>query len=124
MPQGETRGIDLDLFDFTYDGKVTPEGHLTHGLGQLMDGLEGHSNFRLDPDSFGRKGYQWVGWKDDSGIRPPVEIIFQFDSVRNFSGVTFHCNNMFSREVQVGISPHPSSIVIGRGGGVYMEGVC
>ena len=107
MPQGETRGIDLDLFDYTYDGTLSPHpqgssmGILTGGLGQLTDGLEGHSNFRFDPDNLGRKGYQWVGWRDDTGIRAPVEILFRFETERNFSAVAFHCNNLYSREVQV-----------------------
>jgi len=55
MPQGERRGPEVDLFDFTYDGKVT-DTYLSGGLGQLMDGVEGNSNFRFDPDNSGRKG--------------------------------------------------------------------
>ena len=110
MPQGEKRGPEIDLFDLTYDQNST-DGHLSGGLGQLTDGVEGHSNFRLDPDGRGRKGYEWVGWKNDSflenragdevGIRPPVEIVFTFDRVRNFSSALFHCNNMFSKDVRV-----------------------
>ena len=101
MPQGERRGTEVDLYDFTYDGKVTDD-HLTNGLGQLTDGAEGHSNFRLDPDGWGKKGYEWVGWKNDTGPdRPPIEIVFEFDRVRNFTAVRFHCNNMFSKEVRV-----------------------
>ena len=100
MPQGERRGTEVDLFDFTYDGKVKDD-YLTDGLGQLTDGAEGHSNFRLDPDSWGKKGYEWVGWKNDTADRPPIEIVFEFDKIRNFSTARFHCNNMFSKEVRV-----------------------
>ena len=100
MPQGERRGPEVDLFDFTYDGKVS-DGYLSGGLGQLMDGVEGSSNFRFDPDNSGRKGYDWVGWKNDSGAgevrRLPVQIVFEFDRVRNFSSVWFHSNNLFSK---------------------------
>lgn len=118
MPQGERRGTELDLSDLTYDGKLE-NGWLTGGLGQLTDGAEGHSNFRLDTDGHGRKGYEWVGWKNDtimslmssatSGLsaigaassEPVVSILFEFDRPRNFSSVRFHCNNMFSKEVRV-----------------------
>jgi len=116
MRQGEKRGPEVDLYDFTYDQNSTTS-YLSGGLGQLTDGIEGHSNFRLDPEGRGRKGYEWVGWKNDSfpesGSRPtlpgseiavggpPVEILFTFDSVRNFSSVVFHCNNLFSKDVRV-----------------------
>ena len=72
-----------------------------------MDGVEGNSNFRFDPDNSGRKGYDWVGWKNDSSSgtggevrRPPVQIVFQFDRVRNFSSVWFHSNNLFSKDIR------------------------
>ena len=55
MPQGEKRGAELDLFDFTHDGTLE-EGYLKDGLGQLVDGEEGQSNFRLDPKDTGHKG--------------------------------------------------------------------
>jgi len=100
MPQGERRGTEVDLYDFTYDGN-TDNDHLSGGLGQLTDGAEGHTNFRLDPDNSGKKGYEWVGWKNDTVGRPPIEMLFEFDRLRNFSAVRFHCNNMFSKEVRV-----------------------
>ena len=90
----------MDLYDFTYDGKIE-DNYLSGGLGQLTDGDEGQSNFRLDPQGLGMKGYEWVGWKNDTVNTPPVEIIFQFDTVRNFSLVKFHCNNMFSKDIRV-----------------------
>lgn len=48
-----------------------------------------------------RLGYEWVGWRNDS-VRP-VEMVFEFDSKRNFSSIIIHTNNMFSRDVQVSI---------------------
>ena len=57
MPQGESRGIDVDLFDITYDGTLQ-DNNLSGGLGQLTDGIEGLSNFRLDPLQLGFKGYE------------------------------------------------------------------
>ena len=102
MPQGETRGSDQDLFDFTYDGSVTDTGHLIGGLGQLTDGIEGSTNFRLDTDSRGKKGYEWVGWRNDSHLdRPPVEMIFTFDTRRSFTSIGFHLNNMFTKDVRL-----------------------
>lgn len=48
-------------------------------------------------------GYEWVGWRNDSmGMAgKPVEMVFEFDSVRNFSSIILHTNNMFSKDVQV-----------------------
>lgn len=31
----------------------------------------------------------------------PVEMVFEFDTVRNFSAMILHTNNMFSKDVQV-----------------------
>jgi len=45
IPQGERRGIDVDLTDATYDGIVDGQ-RLSGGLGQLTDGELGQSNFR------------------------------------------------------------------------------
>jgi len=68
MPQGDQRAPDVDLRDFTYDGRVA-DRYLSGGLGQLTDGVEGHSNLRLDPDGWGRRGYEWVGWHNDTRHR-------------------------------------------------------
>lgn len=48
-------------------------------------------------------GYEWVGWRNDTpGISGgPVEIVFQFDRVRNFSAAHLHTNNLFTKDVQV-----------------------
>jgi len=105
MPQGEHRGTEVDLYDFTYDGHAT-DHQLSGGLGQLTDGVEGHGDFSLDPDDWGHKGYEWVGWRNDSTDRPCsetgfVEILFEFERVRNFTAVRFHANNMFTKDVRV-----------------------
>ncbi|KAH3710898.1 hypothetical protein DPMN_070394, partial [Dreissena polymorpha] len=42
------------FFDFTYDGLIT-NGFLQNSLGQLTDGEEGDTNFRLDPQELGIK---------------------------------------------------------------------
>jgi len=121
MPQGDRRSADLDLYDVIYDGDVTSQrtgsdvtGWLSGGLGQLTDGEEGQPNFRLDPRGLGVKGYQWVGWRNDSFSGAPrsgesspgsqgasVEMTWKFDAVRNFSALRIHANNMFTRDVRV-----------------------
>jgi len=104
MRQGDRRGSDvLQFLDFTYDGDNV-DGQLSGGLGQLVDGDEGVSNFRLDPQNVGRRGYEWVAWKTD-GVRPadadPVEIVFRLDTVKSLTAVRIHCNNAFGRDVGV-----------------------
>ncbi|CAH1786141.1 unnamed protein product [Owenia fusiformis] len=100
MPQGQRRGSEVDLLDFTYDGLIK-DNYLSGGLGQLTDGDEGESNFRLDRHSLGRKGYGWIGWRNDSTTMKPITIKFTFDTVRNFTEIRLHCNNMFSKDVRV-----------------------
>ena len=55
MPKGDRRGTEVDLYDFTYDGTIK-DGYMSGGMGQLTDGEEGNSNFRLDPQGIGIKG--------------------------------------------------------------------
>ncbi|XP_041368248.1 discoidin domain-containing receptor 2-like isoform X2 [Gigantopelta aegis] len=100
MPQGGKRGAEVDLFDFTYDG-LFQSNYLKDGLGQLADGEEGDTNFRLDSQRIGIKGYEWIGWKNDTNSQKPIEIIYKFDTVRNFSAMILHCNNHYSKEVRV-----------------------
>nr|CAI5859950.1 unnamed protein product [Callosobruchus analis] len=86
------------LFDSSYDG-IRSNGYLTEGLGRLVDGEVGLSNFRLDL-GYG-KGNGWVSWKNDSMPNGYVELLFEFDQVRNFTAVHLYTNNLFSRNVQV-----------------------
>ncbi|XP_045125645.1 LOW QUALITY PROTEIN: discoidin domain-containing receptor 2-like [Portunus trituberculatus] len=99
MPDGDARGGDYNLRDLTYDG-TRRGGWLSGGLGQLTDGETGHTNFRVDALGRGR-GYEWVGWKNDSRQHQPVEITFEFETVRNFSAVHIYTNNFFTKDVQV-----------------------
>lgn len=48
-------------------------------------------------------GYEWVGWRNDTPgwAGHPLEILFEFDKVRNFSAVHLHTNNLFTKDVQV-----------------------
>ncbi|XP_030377793.1 discoidin domain-containing receptor 2 [Scaptodrosophila lebanonensis] len=101
IPKGVQRGMEIDLSDKTYDGHEEAD-RFVNGLGQLVDGQRGKDNFRTDINGFG-KGYEWIGWRNDtpSLMGRPVEITFEFDSVRNFSAVIIHTNNMFLKDVQV-----------------------
>ncbi|KAH8404796.1 hypothetical protein KR222_003859, partial [Zaprionus bogoriensis] len=99
IPKGVQRGMEIDLSDKTYDGHEKGD-RFVDGLGQLVDGQRGRDNFRMDISGLG-KGYEWVGWRNDTLSGRPVEITFEFETVRNFSAVIIHTNNMFSKDVQV-----------------------
>lgn len=47
-------------------------------------------------------GSRWVGWSSDRKSDNSLNIIFEFDGIREFSAVHLHANNMFTRGVQVG----------------------
>ena len=59
MPQGhrfgcEDMGTPFYLYDHSYDGQ-NEDGHLTNGLGQLTDNIEGLSDFMAD-SGYGKRG--------------------------------------------------------------------
>ncbi|KAJ8985109.1 hypothetical protein NQ317_012759 [Molorchus minor] len=86
------------LYDSSYDG-IRSNGRLSQGVGRLVDGEVGLDNFRLDI-GYG-KGNGWISWRNDSFSTGYIELLFEFDQVRNFSAVYLHTNNFFSRNVQV-----------------------
>ena len=100
MPQGERRGSDVFLYDLTYDGDKE-EKLLVGGLGQLTDAAKGQKNFRHHNENVKFKGYEWVGWRNETFGTNPVEIIFKFDDVRNFTSMQIHCSNSFRRDIRV-----------------------
>ncbi|XP_069672630.1 discoidin domain-containing receptor 2-like isoform X2 [Periplaneta americana] len=89
---------EQDLSDSSYDG-VRRDGELVGGLGRLVDGEVGGDNFKLDI-GYG-KGNGWVAWRNDSFPNHYVELVFEFDQVRNFSALHIFTNNFFSKNVQV-----------------------
>ncbi|XP_008199917.2 epithelial discoidin domain-containing receptor 1 [Tribolium castaneum] len=98
-PRGESREPDVDLEDISYDGAL--EGsQMRGGLGQLVDGLYGDDDYlkQLEGEN---SGSRWVGWNNDTREGEPLDITFEFDSIREFSAVHLHANNMFTRGVQV-----------------------
>ncbi|GBL97521.1 Discoidin domain-containing receptor 2 [Araneus ventricosus] len=53
MPQGERRGVDVNLSDKIYDG-IKDDSYLHGGLGQLTDGQKGDDNFKVDTQGYGK----------------------------------------------------------------------
>lgn len=97
MPQGDKRGANWEFYDAAYDGHWDGN-ELRHGLGQLIDGKFGNSDFKQD---FYNGVQPWVGWKNDTRSNKPIEMKFEFDKVREFSAVHVYCNNQFTKDVQV-----------------------
>ncbi|XP_034738206.1 discoidin domain-containing receptor 2 isoform X4 [Etheostoma cragini] len=86
------------LNDSVYDGAVSYS--MTEGLGQLTDGVCGQDDFTQSLDTHNVwAGYDYVGWTNESFSN--VEIMFEFDRIRNFTTMKVHCNNMYSRHVRV-----------------------
>nr|XP_061795484.1 discoidin domain-containing receptor 2-like [Nerophis lumbriciformis] len=103
IPEGHQmiyRGLDVVFNDSVYDGAIA-ENKLTKGLGQLSDGTWGLDDF-FHSHIYGMwPGYDYVGWSNRSFPRGYVEIIFEFDHVRNFTSMKVHCNNMYSQGVRM-----------------------
>ncbi|XP_046678301.1 LOW QUALITY PROTEIN: discoidin domain-containing receptor 2-like [Homalodisca vitripennis] len=86
---------DSEFEDTSYDGFL--DGVIMRGgLGQLVDGLLGSEDFLDEPS-----GSRWVGWLNDSQDSEPLEIIFEFDGVREFSAMHLHTSHVVTRDVQV-----------------------
>ncbi|XP_064094014.1 discoidin domain-containing receptor 2-like [Macrobrachium nipponense] len=87
---GGTRDPGFLLGDDSYDGLNGP-GLLRHGVGQLYDGELGRPLNNLQLQAYGRgKGWEWVGWSSKQLEDKPIKIIFTFDTMRNFSSITFY----------------------------------
>jgi hypothetical protein len=99
IPTGDRRAFDMDFIDKTYDGQTT-NALLHHGLGQLIDGDTGSDDIRLDTQSWALRGFEWVGWKKTLKNRTSIHMKFYFDSIRNFTEIRFHTNNMFSKDIE------------------------
>uniref|UniRef100_H3CNA5 receptor protein-tyrosine kinase n=1 Tax=Tetraodon nigroviridis TaxID=99883 RepID=H3CNA5_TETNG len=102
LPDGHQmiyRGLDVYFNDSVYDGATAER--LTKGLGQLTDGAAGLDDFLHSHVYSAWPGYDYVGWSNKSFPKGYVEMIFEFDHVRNFTSMKVHCNNMFSRGVRM-----------------------
>ncbi|XP_074028100.1 discoidin domain-containing receptor 2 isoform X2 [Leptinotarsa decemlineata] len=98
-PRGEVREPDIDLEDISYDGTLSGR-MMRGGLGQLVDGLYGDDDYQKQLQGE-HSGSRWVGWNNDTHNGKPINITFEFDTVREFNAVHLHSNNMFTRGVQV-----------------------
>ena len=104
------RLIKVDLiFVFYY--------HKTVCFKKIM--FSGDANFRHTASKLNIRGYDWVGWRNDTekGDKP-IEIKFEFETTRNFSSVTINCNNLFSKNVRV----FKSALIYFSIGGKYFFG--
>ncbi|CAN0340646.1 discoidin domain-containing receptor 2 [Lampetra fluviatilis] len=90
----------IALNDSTYDGS-SDNIAVYDGLGQLTDGVWGLDDFSMSHEYQVWPGYDYVGWSNDSLAEDYVEMDFLFDSVRNFTAMKIHCNNMFSHGVKI-----------------------
>ncbi|OCT85441.1 discoidin domain-containing receptor 2 isoform X1 [Xenopus laevis] len=92
-------GYAIYLNDTIYDGAIGYS--MTEGLGQLTDGVAGLDDFTLTHEYHMWPGYDYVGWSNESFSNGYVEIMFEFDRIRNFTTMKVHCNNMFSKGVKI-----------------------
>ncbi|KAM6962808.1 discoidin domain-containing receptor 2 [Aplochiton taeniatus] len=100
-PTGEQMNLPshpVYLNDSVYDGAVIHS--MTEGLGQLTDGVCGLDDFSHSHVYNVWPGYDYVGWTNESFPNGYVEIMFEFDRIRNFTTMKVHCNNMFSLSVK------------------------
>lgn len=58
---------------------------MTEGLGQLTDGMSGLDDFSHSHVYNVWPGYDYVGWTNESFPNGFVEIMFEFDRIRNFT---------------------------------------
>ncbi|XP_042320893.1 discoidin domain-containing receptor 2 isoform X2 [Sceloporus undulatus] len=89
-------GTVIYLNDSIYDGYS-----MTEGLGQLTDGVAGLDDFSQTHEYHVWPGYDYVGWHNESTTNGYVEIIFEFDRIRNFTTMKVHCNNMFAKGAKI-----------------------
>ncbi|XP_029684547.1 discoidin domain-containing receptor 2 isoform X1 [Takifugu rubripes] len=100
-PAGEQMNLPsfpVYVNDSVYDGAVTHS--MTEGLGQLTDGVFGLDDFTSSHVYKAWPGYDYVGWSNESFPGGYVEIMFEFDRIRNFTTMKVHCSNMFSHHVK------------------------
>ncbi|XP_067086656.1 discoidin domain-containing receptor 2 isoform X3 [Osmerus mordax] len=101
-PAGEQMNLHSQhvyLNDSVYDGAIIYS--MTEGLGQLTDGMCGLDDFTHSHVYNVLPGYDYVGWTNESFPSGYVEIMFEFDRMRNFTTMKVHCNNLFSQQVKV-----------------------
>uniref|UniRef100_A0A8C0GL94 Epithelial discoidin domain-containing receptor 1 n=1 Tax=Chelonoidis abingdonii TaxID=106734 RepID=A0A8C0GL94_CHEAB len=102
-PLGQTMALQPEpvyLNDSTYDGYSVSKLQFG-GLGQLTDGVVGLDDFTQTKELRVWPGYDYVGWRNDSFPKGYMEMEFEFDSLRVFTYMMVHCNNMHTRGVSI-----------------------
>lgn len=98
-PAGDEFAPNFFLEDI-YDGDESEEdGSLRKGLGLLSDGLFGETVSLMDTRSNPPSAHGWVGWANRDS-KPPVTLIFEFKTVREFDHVTLTSYSMLSSGIQ------------------------
>ncbi|XP_018915525.2 discoidin domain-containing receptor 2 [Bemisia tabaci] len=93
-PQGSN-----GLVDRSYDGFID-RGIMRGGLGQLTDGLYGTPQFLHDSRDE-ESGSRWVGWLKSADSAAPLELMFQFETVREFISMKVHVGHVMDGDVQI-----------------------
>lgn len=78
--------LEINNFSFYYSSSRA-SSRLTKGLGQLTDGTWGLDDFLHSHIYSMWPGYDYVGWNNKSFTKGYVEMIFEFDRVRNFTSM-------------------------------------
>lgn len=92
MSDGFFGGRFGDLIDDSYDGFRSKSNFLSGGLGQLVDGIRGHENYKVNA------GYEWIGWR---AANESVDMVFEFSQPVNLSSASVHVHNLFRKSVEV-----------------------
>lgn len=82
---------------------------MTEGLGQLTDGVSGLDDFTQTHEYHVWPGYDYVGWRNESAANGYVEIVFEFDRIRNFTAMKVSGGGLTARRVLAspGVWPEP-----------------
>lgn len=98
---------ELNMRDLTYDGvslangpdASAEQGILYGGLGQLVDGVRAANDQVLDGGDV-LSHAMWVGWPQLTDAQSTVvKIVFQFESVQNFTLLQVNCLHSQQRGV-------------------------
>ena len=80
------------LINAGFPGHRSSSGYLDGGQGQLTDGIR--SSMQITETS------NWIGWQRQES-QDSVDVHFIFDTQRNFSSVSIHSSNIFTRDIRV-----------------------
>ncbi|XP_046825475.1 discoidin domain-containing receptor 2-like isoform X1 [Vespa crabro] len=93
IPAGDSFGPNgSNVEDSSYDG-TEADGILRNGLGQLIDGIFADESEAMTSSS----GTNWVGWSN----RDNVQLIFEFDDVREFVNCSIHVANLPQHDIEI-----------------------